>query len=116
MLNTSHLIDARNGAEELNKLLKEFTQVQTMKKDLEAQLKPIEAKFKELQEAIMKKSVKGLNETMQFTWEFQINADSESVSIKKVKEDAPLLYDELKKANLIGVRHGAKSIKNVTRK
>ena len=116
MLDTSNFISASEGANTLNKLLKEFTEIQALKKDLELQLKPIESKFKELQDAIMKQSTKGLNETTQFTWEYQINADSESIAPKKVLEEAPLLYEELKKANLIGIRRGAKSIKNVNKK
>ncbi len=116
MLDTSNFISSREGAKDLNKILKEFQEVQALKKDLELKLKPIEAKFKALQDAIMEKSEQGLNETSQFMWEFQINADSESISVKKVIENAPELYEALKDKNLIGVRKGAKSIKNVSKK
>ena len=116
MLDTSNFISAKEGAKDLNKTLKEFQELQVLKKDLELKLKPIEAQFKALQEAIMEQSKQGLNETTQYTWEFQINADSETVSLKKVIENAPELYEALKAKNLVGVRKGAKSIKNVSKK
>ena len=116
MLETSNFISAREGANELNKVLKEFQEVQAIKKDLELKLKPIETKFKGLQETIMAKSEKGLNETSNFTWEFHVSADSETISIKDIIKSAPEIYDMLKAKNLVNIRKGAKSIKNVSNK
>lgn len=95
MLENSNLIEGQN-AKRVNELLKEYEDIKARANDLETTKEKVLTELFELAEV-------GLNETDKFVFKKNDNKGRMNVSVKKLQEQAPMLFGEISNMGLVTV-------------
>ena len=108
MLENSNLIQGSN-AKLVNKLLKEY-------QDITIKLSDLDKSKRLVLEQLFKLAEVGVNETSGYAFNVVLNKGRETINVKNLSEQAPKIYNAVKKQNLINISEPYKTIRSIREK